>query len=45
MGVNIPQICPDEYQTDLNLIRGDDSKIDKEVRQLQTMAQLQGRSY
>ena len=32
MGVNIPHIRPDENQTDLNLIKGDDSQIDREVR-------------
>ena len=38
MGYNVPNQRPDNYQTDLNLIRDDDSRIDGEVKALQSIA-------
>ena len=44
MGVNIPGIRPDYNQTDMNLIKDDDSRIDGQVRALQTVAQVSGKA-
>ena len=44
MGVNIPGIRPDYNQTDMNLIKDDDSRIDGQVRALQNVAQVSGKA-